>query len=110
MPELSALTSTAALTNALIAAVPASSAASPAVAPIAASPHASPVSLLDPRTGLVVLEFFDAKGDETASLPTKHQLDLYRRNEPSLDIFQPAIRDDSVPSPKVASAGVTRQV
>ena len=71
--------------------------AAPATGSVASSSHASPVSLLDPSTGLVVLEFYDAKGDETASLPTKKQLDLYRLNEPSPTIFEPAIRDVSVP-------------
>ncbi len=76
--------------------------ASPA-ATAAASPHASPVSRLDPSTGLVVLEFYNAKGDETASLPTRRQLELYRRNEPSPDICQPAIRTIATsPEPSAA--------
>ena len=62
------------------------------------APQASSVSLLDPSTGLVVLEFFDAKGDETASLPTRKQLDLYRLNEASPNVFAPAIHDVAAPA------------
>ena len=78
------------------AAPPAASQTDTIAAKVADPPHASPVSLLDASTGLVVLAFYDAKGDETASLPTKKQLDLYRLNEPSPNIFEPAIRDVSV--------------
>ena len=86
-----------------VAAAPASgTATAPVAATQAAALHASPVSLLDPSTGLVVLSFYDAKGEETASLPTKRQLDLYRRNETSPNVFQPAIQTASVP-PKVDS-------
>ena len=77
---------------------PSMTSAAPTTAAAGNSPHASPVSLLDASTGLVVLEFFDAKGNETASLPTKKQLELYRLNELSPNIFEPAIRDASAPA------------
>ncbi len=65
--------------------------------PAAPAPRPSPVSLLDPSTGLVVLEFYNAKGVETSSLPTKKVLENYRLNEPSESVFQPTIHDGTVP-------------
>ncbi len=103
--DISALPSLATPTPA-VAKTAASPSTTPAAAPstAASQPHASPISLLDPSTGLVVLKFYDSEGVETASLPTKKQLDLYRLNEPSPNIFQPAIRTVSTPvEPAVSS-------
>ena len=68
-----------------------------AAANSAAAPHPSPVSLLDPSTGLVVLEFYNAKGSETESLPSKKQLENYRLHEPS------SIHDAAAPLPTIAT-------
>ena len=95
MPSDISLVSAAVLSP--VAVKPQTQAESATSVAVAAPPHASPVSLLDASTGLVVLAFYNDKGEETASLPTKKQLDLYRLNEPSPDIFQPSIRDVAVP-------------
>ncbi|WP_158742105.1 hypothetical protein [Acidisphaera sp. L21] len=73
-------------------------------AAVAAAPHPSPVSLLDPKSGIVVLEFYNAKGDETQSLPTKRQLKSYELNEPSNGIYQPAIHDVATPLLSITGA------
>ncbi len=62
-----------------------------------AAPYPSPVSLLDPSTGIVVLEFYNAKGNETESLPSRKQLESYRLHEPS------TIHDDAAPLPTIAT-------
>ena len=72
-----------------------------------AAPHPSPVSLLDPSTGLVVLEFYNAQGTETESLPTKKQLDSYRLHEPVNNIFQRVIHDDATPLPPIDNGSST---
>lgn len=94
-PEISAIPAFASTPPVLP--TPAAKIAIPAPTATVTSLHASPVSLLDASTGLVVLTFYNDKGEETASTPTKKQLDLYRRNEPSPDIFQPSIRDITAP-------------
>ena len=44
----------------------------------AASPNPNPQLRLDPALGLVVIEFRDASGTITTSIPSQRQLDAYR--------------------------------
>lgn len=53
------------------AAIPPPPAAPPAL-------HTNPVPRLDPALGIVVLHLYDPDGVETASIPTRQQLDQYR--------------------------------
>lgn len=46
--------------------------------PAAASPMPNPQLRLDPALGLVVIEFRDASGTVTTSIPSQRQLDAYR--------------------------------
>jgi hypothetical protein len=78
----------------------------PSVANTGLAPRPSPVSLLDPSTGLVVLEFYNAKGVETSSLPTRRALENYRLHEPSYSVFEPAIHDGTVPQPSTGKPSV----
>ena len=87
-----------------IQAAPVTAAVSSAAPTAATAPHPSPISLLDPSTGLVVLQFYNAQGTETESLPTKKQLDSYRLHEPVNNIFQRVIHDDATPLPAITSS------
>ena len=49
-----------------------------APAAVAAVPEPSPRMRLDPALGLVVLEFRDARGEVTQTLPSARQLAAYR--------------------------------
>ena len=46
--------------------------------PAAQALHSNPVSWFDPATGLVVLQFYNAQGDEKGSIPSQKQLNSYR--------------------------------
>jgi hypothetical protein len=39
----------------------------------------NPALRMDPELGLVVLEFRDARGEVSASIPTSRELDAYRQ-------------------------------
>jgi hypothetical protein len=72
IPALGPITApatTTAATSLVVAAAPATA---------AAVPEPSPRMRLDPALGLVVLEFRDARGEITQTLPSARQLAAYR--------------------------------
>ncbi len=46
----------------------------------AGPPAINPTAHVDPALNLVVLQFFDAKGDLEQSIPSQKQLDAYRQD------------------------------
>jgi hypothetical protein len=66
----------------------ASSAIAPALAD-GAPMHPNPSQRLDPALGLVVIEFRDASGNVTDSIPTERQLQAYRLHQNASDAAMP---------------------
>jgi hypothetical protein len=61
------------------AAAPAAAASAPAASGSSGPPPVNPGLHLDPALNIVVLQFYDSKGDVTQSIPSQKQLHAYQQ-------------------------------